>query len=351
MIRKIVTAIIIVFLLPFCSSAQKWPLARANKWYAQQGWLVGANYTPAYAVNQLEFWQQATFDVRAIDRELALANSIGMNCMRVYLHHAVWLQDKAGFKERIAEFLKTAHRNHIKIMFVFFDDCWTDTYKPGLQPVPKPGVHNSGWLKDPGNRIQTDRALMDTLEDYVKDILITFKHDKRILLWDLYNEPGQFDQHAKSLPLLVKVFKWAREVNPIQPLSAGVHDDNEKELTDFQLRESDIVTYHSYDKPETHQRRIDSLIKVTGGRPMICTEYMARKRGSTFASILPMLKKQNIGAINWGLVDGKTQTKYAWDEKNWGNAGPALWFHDVFRADGKPYDVKETELIRTLTKK
>ena len=329
--------------------AQVWSLAKAKAWYGKQGWLVGSNYTPAYAVNQLEFWQKQTFDLAAIDREFALAESIGMNCMRVYLHHVAWKQDPQGFKKRISDFLGIAVKHRIKVMFVFFDDCWTDTYIAGKQPLPRPGVHNSGWLKDPGNRIQTEGKLMDTLERYVKDVLRSFRYDPRVLLWDLYNEPGQFEQHSKSMPLLVNVFKWARSVGVSQPLSAGVHDDNERDLTEFQIRNSDIITYHSYDKPEVHQRRIDSLMKVSGGRPMICTEYMARKRGSTFAAILPMLKKQNIGAINWGLVDGKTQTKYAWDEKNWGTGEPALWFHDIFKKDGSPYLLEEMILIKELS--
>lgn len=335
---------------------QPWTLSKANNWYKKQGWLVGANYTPASAINQLEFWQAETFNISEINKELGWAQAIGMNCMRVYLHHVAWLQDKEGFKKRMSAFLKIADSHKIKIMFVFFDDCWTDTYKAGKQPEPKPGIHNSGWLKDPGNRIQNDFAsetstpkLLDTLEVYVKDILTSFKKDKRILLWDLYNEPGQFDQHDKSLPLLVNVFKWARSVNPSQPLSSGVHDENEKAVTHFQVMNADVITYHCYEDPKMHQRRIDSLYKASNGRPMICTEYMARKRGSTFASILPMLKKQNIGAINWGLVDGKTQTKYAWDEKDWGSNEPALWFHDIFRKDGTAYDRKEVELIKLLT--
>ncbi len=331
------------------ASAQKWPLEKANNWYKRQGWLVGANYTPAYAINQLEFWQAETFNIKEIDKELGWAQAIGMNCMRVYLHHVAWLQDKQGFKKRINEFLKVANTHGIKIMFVFFDDCWNDSYQPGKQPSPKPGIHNSGWLKDPGNRIQTTITLLDTLESYVKDILITFKNEKRILLWDLYNEPGQTGQHDKSMPLLQKVFEWARSVNPSQPLSAGVHDEREKALTHFQISNSDIITYHSYEHPELHQRRVDSLYSRSGGRPMICTEYMARKHGSTFAAILPLLKGQNIGAINWGLVDGKTQTKYAWDEKNWGANDPLIWFHDIFRNDGTPYDKRETELIKNLT--
>ncbi|ARS43076.1 1,4-beta-xylanase [Sphingobacteriaceae bacterium GW460-11-11-14-LB5] len=349
--KKYITIIICLMLLEQLALAQRYELAQAKKWYSRQGWLVGANYCPAYAINQLEFWQEATFDLKAIDHELALAQAIGMNSMRVYLHHLAWQVDPNGFKNRMSQFLAAASKHKIKIIFVFFDDCWNDTYKIGEQPSPKPGIHNSGWLKDPGNIVQKGGPLLDTLKAYLTDILTTFRTDRRVLMWDIYNEPGQFDQHDKSRPLMIEAFGWARKADPSQPLTSGIYDDGEREITKFQIENSDVITYHSYDKPEIHQRRIDSLNRVSGGRPLICTEYMARKRGSTFEAILPMLKKQNIGAINWGLVDGKTQTKYAWDEKDWGEKEPALWFHDIFRKDGTPYDPKETELIRSLTKK
>lgn len=332
------------------ADAQRWSAAKAKKWYAKQPWLVGANFTPSTAINQLEMWQAETFDTATINRELGWAEGIGMNCMRVYLHHVAWNQDAAGFKQRIDTYLKIAAAHKIKTIFVFFDDCWRDTYSAGKQPDPKPGIHNSGWLKDPGNRAQNNQPLTDSLEVYVKDILQTFRKDKRIVLWDLYNEPGHFGQGNKSLPLLKNVFAWARQINPSQPLSSGIYDDSLQVLNQFQLDNSDIITYHSYDSAHIHQRRIDSLREVTGNRPLICTEYMARKRTSTFQNILPMLHQQRIGAINWGLVDGKTQTKYAWDEKNWGEKEPELWFHEIFRPDGMPYAKEETLMIRKLTK-
>jgi hypothetical protein len=76
---------------------------------------------------------------------------------------------------------------------------------------------------------------------------------------------------------------------------------------------------------------------------------MARLRGSTFFNIMPILKKNNIAAINWGLVSGKTNTKYAWDMPMPDGSEPKVWFHDIFRPDGTPYDPKETAFIRKLT--
>lgn len=329
------------------ASRHIWSKKKANSWYAKKGWLRGCDFIPSTAINQLEMWQEPTFDAPTIDKELGYAQSIGLNCMRVFLHHVAWQEDQEGFKKRMTTYLDIAEKHQIKTIFVFFDDCWNATYHAGLQSTPKPGIHNSGWLRDPGKLYYDEPALVDTLEQYVRDILSTFKHDNRILLWDLYNEPGNSDYGNKSLPLLEKAFDWGREINPDQPLSAGVWSDQLSTLNAFQLSHSDVITYHNYDVPEKHQHCIDTL--RTYGRPLICTEYMARLRGSTFFNIMPLLKKNNVAAINWGLVTGKTNTKYAWDTPMPDGAEPKVWFHDIFRPDGTPYDPKETAFIKSLT--
>lgn len=340
-------------LITLVSFSQKegavWGQAKANSWYKQQGWLRGCDFITSSAVNQLEMWQAETFDSAGINRELGYAETIGLNCMRVFLHHAAWQQDKDGFKKRMDIYLSIANRHHIKTMFVFFDDCWNESYKTGTQPAPKVGVHNSGWLRDPGKLLYDDPSVIATLEMYVKDILNTFKNDERILIWDLYNEPGNSGYGNKTMPLLENIFHWARQVNPSQPLSAGVWNPQLKELNAFQLANSDVITYHNYEPQPEHQNCIDTLTKYN--RPLICTEYMARIRNSRFDNIMPMLKAQNVGAINWGLVSGKTNTIYAWDTPMPDGSEPKTWFHDIFRKDGTPYSEKEIELIKKLTGK
>jgi hypothetical protein len=325
-----------------------WTLEQANDWHKKWGWLRGSDFIPSTAINQLEMWQKETFDPKTIDKELGWAEGIGMNSMRVYLHHAAWQEDKEGFKERMTQYLDIADKHHISTLFVLFDDCWNPEYKTGKQPAPKPGVHNSGWVRDPGDLIYRDSALVDTLGAYVKDVLTTFKDDKRIVLWDLYNEPGNSKNGNKSMPLLKKAFEWGRTVNPSQPLSAGVWDLKLKELTDFQIRNSDITTYHNYGDIKDHQHWIDTLRSVSK-RPLVCTEYMARSRNSLFSTIMPLLKKENIAAYNWGLVSGKTNTKYAWDQPMPDGGEPKLWFHEIFHPDGKPYKQAEVDSIKMLT--
>jgi hypothetical protein len=323
-----------------------WTAEKANAWYKEHRWLTGANYIPANAINQLEMWQAATFDPATIDKELGWAESIGFNTLRVFLHSVAWSADSGGFKKRVDQFLTIANQHHIQPLFVFFDDCWNKTPKAGEQPAPRPGIHNSGWVQDPGQPASTDSANYPGLEKYVKDVMGSFAHDRRILLWDLYNEPGNSGKGDSSLVLLKKIFGWAREVNPDQPVSAGLWDWNLEHLNTFQLNNSDIITYHDYEEAPLHQRVIQ-LLKANG-KPLICTEYMARTRNSRFATILPLLKKENVGAINWGFVDGKTNTIYAWDTPLPDARQPVEWFHDIFHKDGSPYRQDEVNLIKKL---
>jgi len=334
----------------FAQSAKTniWSPQKANAWYEQHKWINGSNFIPSTAINQLEMWQADTFDPKTIDRELSYAEGIGFNTMRVFLHSVVWGEDPEGFKERANRYLAIADKHHIQTIFVFFDDCWNPNAKPGKQPDPKPGIHNSGWMQDPGRPLKTEADYAE-LKKYVVDMLTTFKHDQRILLWDLYNEPGNSNKKFKSSVLLTKVFAWAHAVNPDQPVSSGLWDMDLKDLNDIQLKNSDVVTYHCYDTPDKHQQLVEKL--KLNGRPLICTEYMARPRNSTFENTMPMLKKENVGAINWGFVSGKTNTIYAWDTPMPDGSEPKLWFHDIFRKDGTPYKKEETDLIKQLNGK
>jgi hypothetical protein len=326
--------------------AAVWSVERANAWYDQHKWITGANFLPSTAINQLEMWQADTFDSATIDRELGWAENIGFNTMRVFLHSVAWKQDPSGFKGRVDRYLSIADRHHIQTLFVFFDDCWNKIPHAGKQPAPKTGIHNSGWVQDPGQPLSYDSTLYPELERYVKDVMTTFGKDKRILLWDLYNEPGNSGKRDSSLRLLTKVVQWAREVSVDQPISIGLWAWDFEKLNAVQIANSDIITYHDYEEPQWHQRVIE-LLKANG-RPLICTEYMARLRNSRFSNILPLLKAQHVGAINWGLVSGKSNTIYAWDTPIPGGEQPVEWFHDIFTNDGTPYRRDEINLIKKL---
>lgn len=247
--KKLLLFTIVLLHIPFIVGkgyATRWSADKINAWYAQREWLRGCNFQPSTAVNQLEMWQKESFDPMTINRELSWAAALGFNCMRVYLHHLAWETDKEGFKKRVREYLSISGKYGISTVFVFFDDCWNPTYKAGEQPAPVPGVHNSGWVRDPGDLLYERAELIQTLEEYVKDILFAFSGDERIVFWDLYNEAGNSNYKNRSLPLLRKVFEWARSVNPSQPLTAGIWRGSTSKIKNFLLENSDLITYHNY---------------------------------------------------------------------------------------------------------
>jgi hypothetical protein len=344
-----------------------WTTARAWQWHDSQPWIVGCNFTPSYAINQIEMWQAASFDIGAIDRELAMAATIGMNAVRIYLHDLLFLEDAKGFLDRIDRVLAIADRHGIAVMLVLFDSCWNPEPSLGLQPAPTPGVHNSGWVQSPGIAALGDITQHSRLRAYVESVVGRFANDPRVLAWDIWNEPDNgadvslcdpvqlATKAALVIPVLVSAFGWAREQRPLQPLTSAIwlgdwsNPDQLSPVQSTQLGLSDIVSFHNYGDGHDFRRRVNWLRAFD--RPLVCTEFMARPTGSTFEAILPDAKAAGVGAFCWGLVKGKTQTHLPWD--SWTTPylenlqGP--WFHDIFEADGTPHDIGEVALLRALT--
>ena len=365
--RHLYIYLFLLLQLPVTAQPGVWSREKANTWYDQQEWLVGANFLPSTAINELEMWQAETFDTATISKELKWASTIGMNTMRVFLHDLAYKQDPSGFKKRIDIFLKIASRYNIKPLFVLFDSCWDPFPHIGKQHAPAPFLHNSGWVQSPGADALKDSLQYPRLKKYVTDIVSHFKKDKRIIGWDVWNEPdntnnssyGRFEPYNKVElvhNLLAKVFVWTRSALPSQPVTAGVWagnwsvEDSLRPIEKLMIEQSDIISFHNYDRAEDFEKKILWLQRYE--RPIMCTEYMSRGNGSTFEGSLPVAKKYRIAAYNWGLVSGKSQTIFPWD--SWSiryTAEPDLWFHDVFRKDGSPYKKEEVTLIRQLTMK
>ncbi|EIQ01218.1 beta-1,4-xylanase [Opitutaceae bacterium TAV1] len=358
------------------AAAGRWSEQKAADWFAAQPWPVGCNFLPSCASNQLEMWQAETFRPAAIRRELGWFADIGMNTVRVFLHDLLWQHDRDGFLGRIEQFLTICDRQKIRPLFVLFDSCWHPFPCPGRQDEPEPGVHNSRWVQSPGMRVlkaQNPATAFDRLRPYVAGVIRHFRDDPRVLAWDLWNEPDNNNANSRAsldfptsrakgeavFPLLAKTFQWAREAGATQPLTSGIWcgswetDDDlaaHPPLGRLQVGASDVVSFHCYAPLDATREKAGYLRRF--GRPLFCTEYMARPTGSTFEKILPWLRQQRIAAWNWGSVAGRSQTQYPWD--SWQmpcEREPRLWFHDIFRADGKPYRAAETALIRKLTGK
>jgi hypothetical protein len=355
------------------AATRQWTPEQAEEWYEKQPWLVGCNFSPSTAVNQLEMWQADTFDLKTIDRELGYAEGLGFTSVRVFLHHLLWEQDADGLLKRMDQFMAAADKHKIGVVWVLFDSVWDPNPKLGRQRAPKPGLHNSGWVQSPGIKDLQDKARWGLLEAYVKGVVGRFRKDDRVDCWDLFNEPDNTNdnsygekgsnkeldkdkKHELSLELLGKSFAWARDASPTQPLTSGVWRGDWSSAQTLsptekvQLDNSDVISFHSYDPVEQLKKRVEQLRRYK--RPLLCTEYMARPRGSTFDPVLGYLKEEKVGAYNWGFVEGKTNTIYPWD--SWQKpyaAEPEVWFHDIFRTDGKPHRPEEVQYIRRITGK
>ena len=349
----------------------KWSVGRANEWYRSQPWLVGCNFLPSTAINQLEMWQAETYDPETIDKELSWAEDLGFNTLRVYLHDLVWSIDPSGFSDRIDHFLEIARNHGMKILFVLFDDCHRPDPAIGVQPLPVSGVHNSGWKQSPGQKLalqfhdgtipEDERA---RLRDYIQGVLMMFADDKRILMWDVYNEPGQGGNSDKTNELLEATWQWAHEARPSQPLTACLDGSVGERNIALNAERSDVISFHCY-KGESLEKTILQHEDDHSERPVICSEYMAREHGTTFQLSLPIFKRHRVGCYNWGLVAGKSQTHFNWktverleelrQQEVYLHPGdsipePSLWFHDIFRVDGTPFDRKEVDFIKSITK-
>lgn len=345
----------------------RWSAEKAWAWRAEQGRLLGCNFIPSTAVNQLEFWQAESFDPETIRRELDWAAALGMNALRVFLHDLAYAADPEGFLGRLERFLAWAAERGLRTMPVLFDDCWYEGAAPGPQAAPRPGVHNSRWVRSPGLRAARDESQTERLAAYVGAVVGAFARDRRVLAWDLYNEVGNFFLPLLALPAPIKQLsllgrglshyllpiptltlfrmaaRWARSADPEQPVTSPLWFKSPS-LNRALMEESDVVSFHHYRDAADLERYIRELSAY--GRPLLCTEYLARTTGSLFRTALPVFGAADIPCFNWGLVAGKTQTQFTWTDRPGAGAEGSPWYHDILRPDGSPYDEGEAALLR-----
>ncbi|KAJ3017131.1 UNVERIFIED_CONTAM: hypothetical protein HDU68_011828 [Siphonaria sp. JEL0065] len=338
-------------------SSKRWTEMEVNEWYSRQPWLVGSNFLPSTASNQLEMFQEDTFDLDTIDKELGLANSIGMNTMRVFLHDLLYRDDRDGFFERLDLFLDACSKHGIRPLLVFFDSCWDGHPKSGKQEEPIPGVHNSRWVMSPGLDALNDPGIKKRLEDYVRHVIRRYRTDERILGWDIWNEPDNKrtpDEMDVIHELLPAAFRWAREEGATQPLTSGVWT-NYTHFNEFQKMQacsliielSDVISFHHYKNLTLFEAVLNQMQSYS--RPVFVTEWLMRPN-SLPQEYLPITKKNKVAMFNWGFVTGRMQTRFSYNAtaEDLHGEEPDEWFHDLFYADGTPYRVEEIDLFKQL---
>jgi len=319
-----------------------WSPEKAWAWYKAKPWIVGWNYTPTTCVNATEWWQdEKKVTDSIIHRDLRLGEQLGYNSIVVYLQYLVWEKDSAYCKDRFSKFLALAESHHMTVSPVFFDDvnfvCGSGdncgNSKLGDQGEPNPNLLMSQWAASPGPTMVLDAANRPKFKRYVQDFIRTFGQDKRILMWDLYNEPSNSGLGTRTFPLVELAFQWVREIGASQPLTVSEWSG---QGNGWPYNLSDVASFHGYMNNSGLLGRINALRSAQ--RPIICTEWLARQAGTDIALDLPLLKRQGVGAIQWSVINGRMHCERSWT--SFGSSNNP-WFHDVLYNDGKPYKADE----------
>lgn len=353
---------------------EQWSRERAWKWYNDRAWLRGCNYMSSDCVNRIDQWQEYGFEehLKTADEELELAAKTGFNTIRIILEYYVWEQQHDGFMERLERFLAMAWHHGISCMIVLGNDCMQpkEMTKPSYFGEQSFDIGYHGGRKQSQHEIFGGMGyhLLDEPElalrhyEWVREIISTYKNDERVVMWDLYNEPGNAKRDVVTLPHLKKYYEIAREIDPIQPLTSctwRISPDREKEIPAIEryaLENSDIISYHNYHTYEDNIRIIKRL-KDDYERPIVNTEWLARCLHNTVQELFPLFYLEKVGCYNWGFVAGKYQTYEPWNS-TWQryDADPSIdvdftkWFHDLYRPSHRPYDPKEIEIIKRYSR-
>lgn len=348
----------------------RWTKEQAWEWYLKQPWLRGCNFMSSDCCNRVDQWQEYGFEERmkTTERELELAASIGFNSIRLILQFEVWDQEHDGFLKRFDRYLELADRYGISSMICFGNDCTVPKkyYTPPKLGPQQVDIGYHGGRKDsphgglsggPGYSILDEPELAEKFYGMVHEIISRYARDSRVVVWDLFNEPGNGRRGSLSLPHMERFFEIARDIGPMQPLTTGAYDSHalcRGELSEIETRAlelSDVVSFHCYGSYDHMVRTID-ILKKTYGRPMLCTEWLNRITHNDVQTIYPLFYLERIGCYNWGLVAGKYQTyepwNGLWESYERGEAEDidfTKWQHDLFRPSLRPYDPKEIELI------
>jgi hypothetical protein len=347
------------------AQTSQWPPNFASDWYRHQPWIIGANYIQSNTVNQIEMWQSETFDGDRIDMELAWAEGLGINTLRVSLHELLWEHDSGGLQNRMRKLLAIADKHKMKVIFVLFDSSGDPYPELGHQRQPKPGVRNSVWVQSPGAKGLIDPKQIENALNYAEDVVAAFNIDRRVLAWDVWNEPDNTNASSyqtSELPnkvevvraLLPKVFQYVRAGEPLQPVTSGLWKGDWSSaaslspIEKIQVELSDFISFQNYDGPEEFEKRVKWLQAF--GRPVMCTGFLARNQGSSIEAILPIAIKYDVGALVGDLVQGKTQKWLppdSWKSPYIGRE-PSVWSQDLFATTGPLYNKEDADVIHKM---
>ena len=306
--------------------------------------LVGTNYTPAYAVNQVQFWHDFRPDV--VEKELAAAQAhFGISSLRVYLHNINFDEEKDLFLSNLEKFLKICEKHGIKPGFVFFDDCHRHSGIFLDKPTnPVKGWHNGRWAACPQDR-DRDPKDVHKFKPYIQEVIRAHRTDKRILWWEIFNEPSKLEY---SDQLRRAGYQWAKDVKPIQPV---LNCWNDNDVTD-------IVNAHNYRwNPTSWERQANANIK----KGTVFTEagarwYAPRPSNGEPCEVLHWLEGRRASGkstpgvyLDWELMVGNSNCRWYWGTSP-DSPEPTMPWCGLMWPDATPVSLAESEASLRYTK-
>ncbi len=348
----------------------KWTEEKANEWYKTKGWLRGCNFIPSVCANRADMWQAYDCErhFAVAEKELKLCKEIGFNTIRIFLEFNVWLAEHDSFMANLERFITLADSLGISILMGLTSEAQLPR---GGSYIPKKlgeqeyawGYHQGRWPLTEEQKALTPYHFAELPEvsekfyEMVREVVGKYAQDNRIIVWNVYNEPGVVIRE-RAIPILERMFAECRALDPIQPLCADVYysyysyDKIETAAEKVALDLSDIISFHSYMAYDLMVPQIKELKKLN--RPIFMTEWLSRTSWSTVEDLYPLFYLENIACYCWGFVLGKTQTNEPWEDywNHFYSGDPKAkydfgrWMHDLFRPNYRPYIPEEIELIK-----
>lgn len=352
----------------------QWTKEQAWKWYNSRPWIRGCNFMSSDCANRIDQWQEFGFEERfeTTKREIELAESIGYNSFRLILEFEVWDRQHDGFMKRLDRYLAYMYDHGITAMLVLSNDCSVPKafFKPAVMGPQSYDLGYHGGRKNSPHQgyennerwnIRDDPEIAKRYNEFVREIITTYAHDPRVIIWNIINEPGNA-RGTKSLEQMEKFFEIAWTISPDQPLCADVWSSDMRgarasnTIEQRALELSDVISFHQYGGFDTMVGEIEQI--KTLGRPALNTEWLHRIFHNNVENMYPLFYLEKIGSYNWGFVAGKYQTYEPWEGiwqtvANGGGKDYDLtkWQHDLFRPSLRPYDPKEIEIIKKYNEK
>eukprot|EP01084_Bolivina_argentea_P234273 394403_1 len=315
-----------------------------SKWF-------GAEYTPSTASNSL-WWYYYSNYTEEIDRELNfIENKLSFNSLRMFLHNMVFDAGSDQYIKYIDDFLNRTLSHNIKAGFVFFDDCWNMNGANISAPCqPTPGVHNGCWMTCPQQN-QRDINNITQFKPYVTDIIQHFQHDKRILFWEIYNEPKQ--QSNFSITLRNTAYEWIKNINTTIPVISCWDNNNNTDISDMHRYDNNFVGWKKQIAFGDNGNKGTVITEggarwYTGyadtGSPIEVINFMEAYRNNTDNKWYPGI------FMNWEVMIGNTNTRWHWGSKAY-SPEPNIPFDGYLFPDGTPVSYTEIYIIqRYITK-